>query len=136
MTNIRSNDTNFGSVQFGLLSPQQCEKLHNASLEILERTGIRLYEPEAVELLKKAGAFVSEGNRVRIPAGLVEKAFNTVPRRVVEKALWGASRLTSAVLLIMIHLYCVRRAAPHGKRGHILRREAQKRPNHPARNEY
>ena len=60
MTNIRSNDTNFGSTQFGRLSPQQCEKLHNASLEILERTGVRLYEPEAVELLKKAGAFVSD----------------------------------------------------------------------------
>jgi len=83
MANIRSNDMGFGSVQFGRLSPQQCEKLHNASLEILERTGVRLYEPEAVELFKKAGAFVSDGNRVRIPSGLVEKAFTTVPKRVV-----------------------------------------------------
>ena len=83
MANIRSNDVSFGSVQFGRLSPQQCEKLHNASLEILDRTGVRLYEPEAVGLLKKAGAFVSDGNRVRIPAGLVEKAFSTVPKRVV-----------------------------------------------------
>ncbi len=83
MANIRSNDTTFGSAQFRRLSPQQCEKLHNASLEILERTGVRLFEPEAVEMLKKAGAFVSDGNRVRIPAGLVEKAFSTVPKRVV-----------------------------------------------------
>ncbi|MBM4467490.1 MAG: hypothetical protein FJ014_18365 [Chloroflexi bacterium] len=83
MANIRSNDVSFGSPQFRLLSPQQCEKLHNASLEILERTGVRLLEPEAVELLKKADAFVSEGNRVRIPAGLVERAFSTVPKRVV-----------------------------------------------------
>lgn len=81
--NIRANDTSFGSAHFGKLSPQQCEKLHNASLEILERTGVRLFEPEAVKMLRKAGAFVAEGNRVRIPAGLVEKAFNTVPRRVV-----------------------------------------------------
>jgi trimethylamine--corrinoid protein Co-methyltransferase len=83
MANIRSNDVRFASPQFRLLSPQQCEKLHNASLEILERTGVRLLEPEAVELLRKAGAFVSEGNRVRIPSGLVEKAFSTVPKRVV-----------------------------------------------------
>ena len=83
MNNIRANDTSFGSPHFGKLSPQQCEKLHNASLEILERTGVRLFEPEAVEMLRKAGAFVAEGNRVRIPSGLVEKAFNTVPRRVV-----------------------------------------------------
>ena len=83
MANVRSNDVSFGSAQFGLLSPQQCEKLHHASLEILKRTGIRIYEPEAVQMFKKAGAFVSDGNRVRIPSGLVEKAFTTVPKRVV-----------------------------------------------------
>ncbi len=82
MAEIRSNDVSFGSVQFGRLSPQQCEKLHYASLEILERTGVRIYEPEAVELLRKAGALVSDGNRVRIPSGLVERAFSTVPKRV------------------------------------------------------
>ena len=83
LNSIRANDTNFASPHFGRLSPQQCGKLHNASLEILERTGVRLFEPEAVEMLRKAGAFISEDNRVRIPAGLVEKAFSTVPRRVV-----------------------------------------------------
>lgn len=82
MADIRSNDVSFGSVQFARLSPQQCEKLHYASLEILERTGVRIYEPEAVELLRRAGALVSDGNRVRIPSGLVERAFSTVPKRV------------------------------------------------------
>jgi trimethylamine--corrinoid protein Co-methyltransferase len=33
-------------------------------------------------MLRKAGASVTDGNRVRIPAGLVEKAFTTVPKRV------------------------------------------------------
>ena len=82
MTNVRVNDRSFGSVQFGRLSPEQCERIHNASLEILARTGVRLYDQEALDLLKKAGAFISDGNRVRIPAGLVEKAFSTVPKRV------------------------------------------------------
>ncbi len=68
---------------FRRISPQQCEKLHNASLQILERTGVRLFEPEAVDLLKKAGASISDGNRVRIPTGLVEKAFSTVPKQVI-----------------------------------------------------
>jgi trimethylamine--corrinoid protein Co-methyltransferase len=83
MAKIRSNDVSLGSAQFRLLSPQQCQKLHNASLEILERTGVRLFELQAVELLRKAGALVTDGNRVRIPAGLVERAFSTVPKRVV-----------------------------------------------------
>ena len=82
MANIRLNDRSFGGAQYGRLSPEQCQKLHNASLEILARTGARLYEQEAIDLLKKAGASVTEGNRVRIPAGLVEKAFSTVPKRV------------------------------------------------------
>jgi trimethylamine--corrinoid protein Co-methyltransferase len=42
-----------------------------------------LYEREALDLVSKAGAHISDGNRVRIPSGMVEKAFTTVPRRVV-----------------------------------------------------
>lgn len=82
MARIRINDQNFAGVQYGRLSQDQCQKLHNASLEILARTGARLYDQEAIDLLERAGASVSDGNLVRIPAGLVEKAFSTVPKRV------------------------------------------------------
>jgi len=82
MANIRVNDRVFGGAQYARISPEQCEKLHNASLEILERTGVRLYYQQAVDLLKQAGAFVADGNLVRIPAGLVEKALSSVPKRV------------------------------------------------------
>lgn len=82
MTQIRINDRAYGGVQYGRISPEQAQKIHNGSLEILARTGARLYHQEAIDLLKKAGASVSEGNRVRIPPGMVEKAFNTVPKRI------------------------------------------------------
>lgn len=82
MTRIRINDRSFAGAQYGRLSPEQCQQLHNASLEILARTGARLYDQEAIDLLEKAGASVSDGNLVRVPAGLVEKAFSTVPKRV------------------------------------------------------
>ena len=68
MTHIRINDKSFDGVQFRRMSDEQCEKVHSASLEILERTGAMLYEQRAIDLLKKAGAFVSDGNRVRIPS--------------------------------------------------------------------
>ncbi len=68
---------------FKRLSDEQCEKIHHASLEILERTGARLYHQPAIDLLQKAGARVTEGNRVRISPGLVEQAFETVPNEVV-----------------------------------------------------
>ncbi|HSR34417.1 MAG TPA: trimethylamine methyltransferase family protein, partial [Anaerolineae bacterium] len=83
MVNIRSNDQTYLSAHFQRMSDEQCQKIHWASLEVMERTGVRLYEQEALELLRKAGAHISDGNRARLSSGLVEKAFTTVPRRVV-----------------------------------------------------
>ena len=68
---------------FARLTARQCQQVHEASLKILERTGVRLYEQEALDLVKRAGADVSDGNRVRIPARLVEQALQTTPKRVV-----------------------------------------------------
>jgi trimethylamine--corrinoid protein Co-methyltransferase len=77
MANIRPN-----GIQYQRLSVEQCDKLHHASLEILSRTGVRLHLPEAVDLLRSAGASVEDGNRVRIPAALVEQALRSVPQQV------------------------------------------------------
>jgi trimethylamine--corrinoid protein Co-methyltransferase len=82
MRGLRSNDHSFGSVQFRRLSDEQCQKLYWACLEILEGTGVRLYDQEALDLLKKAGVSPTDGNRVRIPSGLVEKARAAAPKRV------------------------------------------------------
>jgi len=80
---LQSNYTSFDTPRFRKLSDDQVERLHHASLEILERTGLRLYEPEALELLKKKGVQVEDGNRVRISPGLVEWALAAAPKRVV-----------------------------------------------------
>jgi trimethylamine---corrinoid protein Co-methyltransferase len=68
---LQSNYTSYDTPRFRKLSDDQVERLHHASLEILDRTGIRLYEPEALELLEKKGVHPEDGNRVRIPPGLV-----------------------------------------------------------------
>jgi trimethylamine--corrinoid protein Co-methyltransferase len=82
MARIRMADRGDTGGQYRRLTLEQCQRLHDASLEILARTGARLYHQGAIDLLKKAGASVSDGNRVRIPAGLVQKAFSTVPQQV------------------------------------------------------
>jgi trimethylamine---corrinoid protein Co-methyltransferase len=79
----QSNYTAYDTPQFRKLSDDQVERLHHASLEILDRTGIRLYEIEALELLKKKGVQVEDGNRVRIQPGLVEWALSVAPKRAV-----------------------------------------------------
>jgi trimethylamine--corrinoid protein Co-methyltransferase len=60
----------------------QCERIHLASLEVLRRTGVRIHEEEAVRLLQEAGAHVSNGNLVRLPAALVEWALGQAPSRI------------------------------------------------------
>ena len=83
MAEIEVSDRGFFSSQYARISTEQCRKLHWASLEVLERTGVRLFDPAAVEIVRKAGALVTGEDRVRIPSGLVEKALATVPKRVV-----------------------------------------------------
>jgi trimethylamine--corrinoid protein Co-methyltransferase len=64
------------------MTDDQCRQIHNASLEILERTGTQLYYQPALDLLKKAGCHV-DGNRVRISAHLVEWALRTALSRIM-----------------------------------------------------
>lgn len=67
---------------FPSLSENQSRRMYEASLELLERVGVRLYLEEAVDLIKKAGAEVTDGNRVRVPRRLVEATLSSVPRQV------------------------------------------------------
>ena len=66
---------------FGRLTVKQCERLHEATLHVLERTGLIMEEPEALELLRRAGAQV-DGTRVRMPGALVERALDSAPNSV------------------------------------------------------
>jgi trimethylamine--corrinoid protein Co-methyltransferase len=79
----RVNTITYPAPQFALLSESQLEDLHGGALELLRRTGIRFHHSEALEMLREAGAFVSDGNLVRFPARLVEDAVASVPGRVV-----------------------------------------------------
>ena len=78
-----SNRVVFDSPQFAVLSESQLNDLHLAALEVLRRIGIRFYHEEALEMLKKAGDFISDGNLVKFPASLVEDAIASVPSRIV-----------------------------------------------------
>ena len=64
------------------LTQDQINLLHEASLEIMAHTGMRFYEQEALDLFRRAGASISDGNLVRIPPHLVEWALSTVPKNV------------------------------------------------------
>ncbi|MGD8522157.1 MAG: trimethylamine methyltransferase family protein [Desulfobacterales bacterium] len=80
------NETNivsFSSPYYRRLSKTQIEHIHHASLEILERTGVRLPNDEAIALLKKGDAYVTDNNVVHIPAWRVEWALNLAPKQII-----------------------------------------------------
>ena len=68
--------------RLAVISQDQIDQFHAASLEVLERTGVQLTHARAVELLSSAGARV-DGDRVRIPPQMVEDALRKAPDRVV-----------------------------------------------------
>jgi trimethylamine--corrinoid protein Co-methyltransferase len=71
--------------QFRVLSDGQIERLYQATLECLQRTGVHVHNGEARQLLSRAGARV-DGLRVRIPPQIVQDAVAASPRSFT---LWG-----------------------------------------------
>jgi len=78
---MRSNFNAVQSNNLEVLTVDEIKRLLGAAMSILERTGVVYYDDEAIEIMKKAGCFV-DGNRVRIPPKLVEKALQSVPNKV------------------------------------------------------
>ena len=78
-----ANSIAYQTPQFSVLSERQIKDLHLAALEVLRRTGIRFHHTGALKMLKQAGAFISDGNLVKIPARMVKDAISTVPERVI-----------------------------------------------------
>jgi trimethylamine--corrinoid protein Co-methyltransferase len=70
---------------FRVLSDFQIERLYQATLTCLERTGVNVLNAEARDLLVGAGAKV-EGVCVRVPRGLIEDTLGVAPQSF---RLWG-----------------------------------------------
>lgn len=66
----------------GVLTDEQLEAIHDASLRILHDTGLDFLHPEALTILSDAGARVDE-ERVRIDPDLIGSALSTAPSEFV-----------------------------------------------------
>ncbi|MGD9048551.1 MAG: trimethylamine methyltransferase family protein, partial [Anaerolineae bacterium] len=64
---------------FRVLNDWQIEKLYQAALQCLDRTGVNVPNAKARELFADAGSRV-DGERVRIPPFLVQEAIQLAPR--------------------------------------------------------
>lgn len=78
----RSNYVTNSSLYFRVFTKEQCAEIHAATLEVLERVGVEIKSSRALDILKKAGAYVDD-SRVKFPPSLVEKCIRSAPSRVV-----------------------------------------------------
>ncbi|MDR1677287.1 MAG: trimethylamine methyltransferase family protein [Deltaproteobacteria bacterium] len=63
---------------YNFFTDEQKKNIHEASLTILEETGMVVKNPEALEIFTKHGC-KADGNRVRFPRKIVEEKMTSVP---------------------------------------------------------
>jgi trimethylamine--corrinoid protein Co-methyltransferase len=72
---------------FEVLTEEEIEAIYFSALRVLYETGVRVYEPEGVEVAHAGGAIVEDttedSSLVKIPPWMVDKALSTLPRKVV-----------------------------------------------------
>ncbi len=66
---------------YTVLSNEECHRVHEESLKILERTGVRVETPIGRNILRDAGADVDDNTKlVRFPKSLVESSLKSITR--------------------------------------------------------
>ena len=68
--------------RLNVLHPEDIEEVYSATMEVLERTGVKVGHPRTLELLDGAGARV-DNDLVRIPDWMVKDALRKAPSRIV-----------------------------------------------------
>ncbi len=78
---IETHSTSMTSAHYARMGKEECEKIHLASLEILQRVGVDVHDEKARGYLVRGGA-KADGLRVRIPEYMVTQALTTTPKRI------------------------------------------------------
>jgi trimethylamine--corrinoid protein Co-methyltransferase len=70
------------ALSLDLLSPEDVQKIHTATLDIIENVGVRFPSEKALEIWEAHGATVDhETSIVKVPAGVIEAALRQAPPR-------------------------------------------------------
>jgi trimethylamine--corrinoid protein Co-methyltransferase len=86
---LRGNESGIMSVNSRLFAPtlnflsdQNKDKIHQAALKILAQIGMKIFHPQALELLGAAGCSVENDHIVKIPHELVVLALESTPKNI------------------------------------------------------
>jgi trimethylamine--corrinoid protein Co-methyltransferase len=78
---ISTHHLSMNSAHYSRMGRHECQGIHEASLEILERTGVDVHDGSARKILVEGGASV-DGIRIRIPEYMVTRALSSAPERM------------------------------------------------------
>lgn len=71
------------NISFSILDKEGIERIHDASIHIMEKVGMRVGGERALKLFKENGASVTSQGLVKVPKSLVERALKTAPKELV-----------------------------------------------------
>jgi trimethylamine---corrinoid protein Co-methyltransferase len=77
----RSNYNQQLSPQLNWFSTSQLEEIHSATIDVLERAGVRVDHDESLKLLKEAGCLVKD-RVVKIPGWMIDEAIRVAPSKI------------------------------------------------------
>jgi trimethylamine--corrinoid protein Co-methyltransferase len=76
-----------------VLNREQAVAIHEAALEILEKTGFKMEHPRVLEMLADSGCEISDGDWLRMPPRLVEEALGSAPKQFSLYGQMGAKAM-------------------------------------------
>ena len=82
---------------FKVFSDSDVKKVHEATVELLEKVGIKMHNQTARQIFKEKGAVVDDESRiVKIPRAMLEDAIDSTPSKLV---LYGREEKNDLVLI-------------------------------------
>ncbi|MGD8703245.1 MAG: trimethylamine methyltransferase family protein, partial [Desulfosarcina sp.] len=78
---ISTHEKRTVSAKYARMGHQECDRIHIATLEILERTGVDVHDEKARQILVAGGAN-ADGMRIRMPEHMISRALASAPRRL------------------------------------------------------
>lgn len=82
----RAGSCQSGGFRLNVLNTEELEQIHQATLEVLEHTGIFVQCPKARAVFAEAGAKITDKGVVKIPPLVVEEAIRSAPSTLVLRA--------------------------------------------------
>ena len=81
--NLHAGKRQSGGLSLNVFSDDELYEIHLATLEVLQKTGIFIEDPEALKIFDGAGAVVDpKGKIVKIPPHVVEDAIRSAPAKL------------------------------------------------------